>query len=53
MTINSKKEILSTDEWKELTYLKDAIEYDISQVHYQKLEEFTEYLVRSIKERGG
>ena len=46
-------EELSTDEWNEMTALKDAISHDISQVAPQKMEAFTEYLVRSLKEKGG
>jgi hypothetical protein len=46
-------EKLSTDEWNEMTALKDAIDYDISQVVPEKMEAFTEYLVRSLKEKGG
>lgn len=54
MTFSTKKEkTLSEEEWKEMSILKNAITYDISQVHPQKMEEFTEYLVRSLKERGG
>jgi hypothetical protein len=46
-------EELSTDEWNEMTALKDAISHDISQVAPQKMEAFTEYLVRSLREKGG
>jgi len=44
---------LTKEEWDELVHLKNAINYDISQVHYEKMEQFTEYLVRSLRERGG
>ena len=47
---NSK---LTQDEFNEMVALKNAINHDISQVHYKKMEEFTEYLVRSLRERGG
>ena len=51
--IRNKTEELTPDEWSEMNYLKDAINYDISQVSPNKMEEFTEYLVRSLKEKGG
>ena len=44
---------LTQKEWNEMVALKNAIDYDITQVHPEKMEEFTEYLVRSLKERGG
>jgi hypothetical protein len=44
---------LTQDEWKEMVDLKNAIDYNITQVHPDKQEQFTEYLVRSLKERGG
>lgn len=47
---NSK---LTQNEWDEMVALKNAINYDISQVHPEKMEQFTEYLVRSLKEKGG
>lgn len=47
---NSK---LTQTEWDEMVALKKAINYDISQVHPEKMEQFTEYLVRSLKEKGG
>ena len=54
MTLSTNnKGFLSDDEWKEMVVLKDAINQDISQVVPEKLEAFTEYLVRSLKERGG
>lgn len=46
-------EELTTEEWKEMLDLKNAIDYDISQVHPEKMEQFVEYLVRSLKEKGG
>ena len=54
MTFSKKnnRELTQT-EWNEMVALKNAIDYDISQVHPEKMEEFTEYLVRSLKERGG
>lgn len=54
MTFSKKnnRELTQT-EWNEMVALKNAIDYDITQVHPEKMEEFTEYLVRSLKERGG
>jgi hypothetical protein len=54
MSFSSKHaEKLTDTEWNEMTALKDAIDYDISQVVPEKMEEFTEYLVRSLREKGG
>ena len=54
MTFSRKNDSeLSKEEWKEMVALKNAIDYDIAQVHPDKQEQFTEYLVRSLKERGG
>jgi hypothetical protein len=54
MSFSSKHgEKLTIDEWNEMIALKDAIDYNISQVAPHKMEAFTEYLVRSLKERGG
>jgi hypothetical protein len=44
---------LTQTEWDEMVAIKDAINYDITQVHPEKMEQFTEYLVRSLKEKGG
>lgn len=49
---NNKKS-LSDDEWNEMVALKNAIDYNISQVATEKMETFTEYFVRSLKEKGG
>ena len=49
-TINDK---LSDEEWNELVALKNAINYDPHQVCPQKMEEFTAYLVQSLRDRGG
>jgi hypothetical protein len=38
---------LSKDEWNELKALKEAINYDPSQVSPIKMEKFTDLLVRS------
>ena len=54
MTYSNKKNTkLTKKEYDEMIALKNAIDYDISQVAPQKMEEFAEYLVRSLKERGG
>ena len=54
MTFSSKHaEKLTDTEWNEMEALKDAINHDISQVAPQKMEAFTEYLVRSLREKGG
>ena len=53
MTFPSKKQSkLSDDEWKEMAALKNAINERPSAVHPDKMEEFTQYLVRSMKEMG-
>jgi hypothetical protein len=38
---------LSTEEWNELVALKEAINYNPASVHPEKMELFTELLVRS------
>jgi len=48
-----KKEKLSNDEWNEMTALKNAMNHDITQVVPEKMEAFTEYFVRSLREKGG
>jgi hypothetical protein len=48
---NQKK--LTDAEWKEMTALKNAINEHPQSVVPQKMEEFTEYLVRSLREKGG
>lgn len=44
---------LNPEEWNELVALKKAINTNITQVHPDKMEKFTEYLVRSLREKGG
>lgn len=44
--------VLSTDEWNELVALKDAITYAPQTVSYEKMEKFTELMVRSLEGRG-
>lgn len=54
MTLLSGNTNKLTDiEWEELDALRKAIKDNPASVHPQKQEEFTEYLVRSLRERGG
>jgi len=54
MTLSSgKRTTLTDDEWNEMTALKDAINTNPATVHPEKMAQFTEYLVRSLKEKGG
>lgn len=49
-TSNSK---LTQEEFDELVALKDAINYDPHTVSPEKMELFTELMVRSLIEKGG
>jgi hypothetical protein len=42
-------EVLSNDEWNELIALKDAITYAPHTVSTQKMEKFSELMVRSLE----
>jgi hypothetical protein len=42
-------ETLTTEEWQELVALKEAINDNPATVHPQKMEKFTELLVRSLE----
>lgn len=54
MTLPSKgNEKLTDEEFDEMTALKNAINQMPQAVVPEKLETFTEYLVRSLRERGG
>ncbi len=54
MTLPSKGQTkLTDDEFNEMTALKNAINQQPSAVIPEKLEQFTEYLVRSLREKGG
>jgi hypothetical protein len=54
MTLSlGKQNKLTDDEWNEMTALKNAINDLPQSVSPQKMEQFTEYFVRSLKERGG
>jgi hypothetical protein len=43
---------LSPEEWNELIALKDAIKYDPSTVTPDKMEKFSELMVRSLDGKG-
>jgi hypothetical protein len=43
---------LTKEEWDELVALKEAINYDPSTVTYEKMEKFSELLVRSLEGKG-
>ena len=53
MTLPHKQESLTEQEWAEMDALKRAINLRPQSVTPHKMEEFTEYLVRSLRERGG
>jgi hypothetical protein len=54
MTHSARKQQKLTDaEWSEMTALKNAINQRPQSVVPEKMEEFTEYLVRSLREKGG
>ncbi len=54
MSLPSKGNVKLTDEeFNEMTALKNAINQRPSAVIPEKMEEFTEYLVRSLREKGG
>jgi hypothetical protein len=52
---NSKRELLMSltpEEWNELVILKNAINYHPASVHYEKMERFSELMVRSLEGKG-
>ena len=54
MTLPSKGNTKLTEaEWDEMTALKEAINKLPQAVSPEKMETFTEYLVRSLREKGG
>lgn len=53
MTLPHKQESLTEQEWEEMVALKSAINYRPQSVAPHKMEMFTEYLVRSLKQKGG
>jgi len=53
MTFSKKSnQELTTAEWNEMDALRKAINQNPQSVHPEKMEQFTEYLVRSMKEMG-
>jgi len=52
MTFSSKDNKLTDAEWQEMIALRNAINTNPATVHPEKMEQFTEYLVRSMKEMG-
>jgi hypothetical protein len=52
MTLPHKPQKLSDQEWNEMDALRRVINQCPQSVHPRKMEEFTEYLVRSLKEMG-
>jgi hypothetical protein len=53
MTYSKKEIVLTDDEYKEMIALKEAINYLPQSVSPEKMEKFSEYFVRSLRERGG
>jgi len=54
MTLPSRgNEKLTDEEFNEMTALKNVINQRPAAVVPEKMEQFTEYLVRSLRERGG
>ena len=51
MTYSKKGAKLTEEEWEEMSALKNAINQRPQAVVPEKMEEFTAYLVRSLKER--
>jgi hypothetical protein len=43
---------MTQEEWDELTALKDAINYNPASVHYDRMERFTELMVKSLEGKG-
>ena len=43
---------LTAEEWDELVALKEAINYNPASVKYDKMERFTELMVRSLEGKG-
>jgi hypothetical protein len=53
MTLSkTSADYLTKEEWNELNALREAINYDPSQVCPQKMEKFTELFVRSLYGKG-
>lgn len=49
---NTNETKLTEEEWNELVALKNAINYNPSQVHPDKMELFTALLVKSLEGKG-
>jgi hypothetical protein len=43
---------LNQEEWNELVALKNAINYNPASVHYNRMERFTELMVKSLEGKG-
>lgn len=53
MTLSRTSETdLSEKEWDEMVAIKNAINYNISQVHPEKMELFTSLFVKSLEGKG-
>lgn len=52
MTYSNKKEDLNEEEYNEMIALRNAIHYRPQSVSPEKMEQFTAYLVRSMREHG-
>lgn len=53
MTLPHKQDNLTEQEWSEMVALNRAINQMPQSVVPEKMEMFTEYLVRSLREKGG
>lgn len=53
MTYSNKQDMLTPEEHKEMVALRNAIRDLPQSVSPDKMEQFTAYLVRSIREHGG
>lgn len=49
---SSKSPNLTDAEWDELCALKDAINYNPAQVHYDRMERFADLMVRTLQGKG-
>jgi hypothetical protein len=52
MTTTKEKNVLTVEEWDELVALKNAINYNPASVHFEKMERFTELMVKSLEGKG-
>lgn len=53
MTASKKQTKLTQEEWEDMVAIKNAIDEGVQSVHPTKMEQFTEYLVRSMMEKEG